>query len=262
MKHLLKKLLILCAIITATSFASSFVTPQPVSAANTPTDCRYVLGMVSWDCNTGFTECTTKSGKTTCKPANLDEDKIRQGIWTAISNVITDITVIAAYLVIGFVIYGGYRYILSGGDPAKVASGKKTLTQAFIGLAIVMCSNVIMNTIRIALGANFTKDCATTNACTAPDVMVQNTIQWAVGVAGVVAVIFLVYGGISYITSAGEPNKVQQAKKMITYALIGLIIVALVEVITAFVGSTIREAGGTASINETIIAKEIYEINT
>ena len=205
--------------------------------------CRYFLGMVSWDCNVEIS----------------DQDSLKTGVWTIAMNVLTDITVIAAYLVIGYVIYGGYLYVFSAGDPGKVATGKKALYHAFLGLAIVLLSNVILNTIRIARGADFSANCVTSNACLDGNTMVTNTIHWVTSVAGIVAAIFVVYGGISYVTSAGEPSKLQKAKQMITYALIGLAIIGLAEIITAFVGNMIRSANTTSSVNETIISKEVYE---
>ena len=38
------------------------------------------------------------------------------------------------------------------------------------------------------------------------------------------ALLFLIWGGISYITSQGDKNKVEAARKKIIYAIIGLII--------------------------------------
>ena len=80
------------------------------------------------------------------------------------------------------------------------------------------------------------------------------------GIAGIVSAVFLVYGAIQYITSAGDPGKLKKAKETILYSLIGLAIVALATVIIAFVSSTIRNAEQNALIdNKTTIAKEIYE---
>ena len=214
-------------------------------AGFTNDECSYLLGMVSWNCHVNIN----------------NEESLKSGIWTIVANVLTDLTVIAAYLVIGYVIYGGYQYMLSNGDPGKVANGKKTLVQAFIGLAIVILSNVILNTIRIALGANFADDC-TASECVDPNDMVTGAIQWVIGVAGVVAVVFVVIGGISYATSAGDSNKLQKAKQTILYAIIGLILVALAEVITAFVSNMIRTAEQEAFNNEITIAKEVHENKT
>ena len=59
-----------------------------------------------------------------------------------------------------------------------------------------------------------------------------NIFSWIVGV---VAVIFVIFGGFKYITSAGDSNKVSSAKSTIIYALVGLVIVALAQVIVVFV---------------------------
>ena len=101
-----------------------------------------------------------------------------------------------------------------------------------------------------------------TDECINPSDMVKNIIQWVIGIAGVVSAIFVVYGGIAYATSSGDPSKIQKAKSTIIYALIGLAVVALAEIITAFVSNMIRESNKTSQINQTIISKEVYEIKT
>lgn len=52
---------------------------------------------------------------------------------------------------------------------------------------------------------------------------------------GVVSIIMLIYGGFRYITSGGESGRVGNAKNTIIYAIIGLIIVAIAQVIVHFV---------------------------
>jgi hypothetical protein len=52
---------------------------------------------------------------------------------------------------------------------------------------------------------------------------------------GAIAVIMIIVGGFRYVTSAGSDSGVQAAKKTIMYALIGLVIVALAQVIVHFV---------------------------
>lgn len=44
---------------------------------------------------------------------------------------------------------------------------------------------------------------------------------------GLVAVIMVIYGGILYITAAGKEDQVGTAKKVILYAIIGIVIIAL-----------------------------------
>ncbi len=46
---------------------------------------------------------------------------------------------------VGFLIYGGVMYITAGGDEAKVEKATKAITQALIGLGIVLLSGLIVN---------------------------------------------------------------------------------------------------------------------
>lgn len=54
-------------------------------------------------------------------------------------------------------------------------------------------------------------------------------------IVGVVAVIMIIVGGFRYITSGGSSEKVTAAKNTILYGIIGLIIVALAQVIVRFI---------------------------
>lgn len=229
MKNTLSKFLLFLSLIFLSSFSFSFLTPNPASAV--PRGCPEFLGIPSWDCHTNF---DIDSG------SMPDSNQLQISIWTAVANVFTAITVIAAYLVIGFVIYGGYLYIFSNGDSGKVTIGRQTLTRAFIGLAIVMLAHVVLTSIRVALGFNISQNCAA-NQCIDPRAMIVNAINWVIRIAGAVSVIFVVCGGIAYITSTGDPQKAIKAKNTILYALIGLIIVALSMTITAFVSNIIQE---------------------
>lgn len=54
-------------------------------------------------------------------------------------------------------------------------------------------------------------------------------------VIGVVAVIMIMVGGLRYITSGGDPSKIASAKNTLIYAIVGLVVAALAEVIVHFV---------------------------
>lgn len=44
---------------------------------------------------------------------------------------------------------------------------------------------------------------------------------------GIVAVMMIIFGGVTYITAAGKQESVDNAKKIILYALVGIIIILL-----------------------------------
>lgn len=59
-----------------------------------------------------------------------------------------------------------------------------------------------------------------------------NIMLWIIGV---LSVVFLIWGGIRYVTSAGDSNKVTAAKNTIVYAIVGLIIAILSYAMVNFV---------------------------
>lgn len=67
---------------------------------------------------------------------------------------------------------------------------------------------------------------------------VINIIQWALGFLGLVAVIMILIGGFQWMTAGGNEEKVASAKKIISAAVIGLIIILLAWAIVIFVVNT------------------------
>lgn len=250
MSNFLKKIIVFLGIIALLSATFSIISPASTFAENDlkridGSSCEPLLGLTNWDC--GVSEMN-------------NETQLVNNIAVIATNILTDLTVIAAYLVLGYVIYGGYLYMFSSGDPGKAAAGKKTLQHAFIGLAITMSAYAIFGAIRIALVGNSVElsQCAEEGGCVTGDVMITNLIQWVLGMAGAVAAIFVVVGGWGYITASGDPNKLQKAKTTILYALIGLAIVALAEILTAFISNLIKDANGETSFVQTT---EVINLN-
>ena len=252
MKNFLKKFLVFLGIIATVSATVNFTNSTPTAAREygDGSDCVYFLGMTNWDCNA---------------PKIESENDLVESIATIASNILTDISVIASYLVLFYVIYGGFLYMTSAGDPGKAANGKKTLIHAFIGLAIVISAYTIFSAIRIALAGSSARlsDCAMPGAsCANQASLVSNLISWLGGIMGAVSAAFILIGAWGYITAAGDPGKLQKAKQTILYAIIGLVIFALAQIITAFVSNIIRDANSNSYVNNSVIAninKESYE---
>lgn len=64
---------------------------------------------------------------------------------------------------------------------------------------------------------------------------ITNILSAIIGVAGLVSVVYIIIGGVQYMTSSGDASKTEKAKKTVLYACIGLIICALAFVIVNFV---------------------------
>lgn len=48
-----------------------------------------------------------------------------------------------AVVAVGFIVYGGYLYIISAGDPGKIKKAKDVLLYAVIGIVVVIVAFVI-----------------------------------------------------------------------------------------------------------------------
>ena len=55
------------------------------------------------------------------------------------------------------------------------------------------------------------------------------------GIAAVNVVIMLIFSGIQWITSSGDPLKIAAAKKRITYSIVGLIVVVSAFFLVSFI---------------------------
>lgn len=55
----------------------------------------------------------------------------------------------------------------------------------------------------------------------------KQLLNYAFFFAGFVALAFIILGGIRYITSGGDPKQAGAAKQIITYAILGLVLVLL-----------------------------------
>ncbi len=55
--------------------------------------------------------------------------------------------------------------------------------------------------------------------------MFQRIVGLALGFAGIVLFILLIIGGFRFITSGGDPKSVEGARKILTSAILGLIII-------------------------------------
>ncbi len=60
---------------------------------------------------------------------------------------------------------------------------------------------------------------------------VINILSLAVGI---IAVIMIIVGGLKYVISSGDSSNINSAKNTILYALIGLVVVALAQVLVRF----------------------------
>jgi len=57
--------------------------------------------------------------------------------------------------------------------------------------------------------------------------LARTIINWFLGFLGFIAVAMIIYGGFLYVTSAGNEDSTGKAKKILIYAVVGIIIILL-----------------------------------
>lgn len=107
-------------------------------------------------------------------------------------------------------------------------AGIAALLSAFSLLIVVLNSDVAMAVDGAAQAESF----------------IQSVAKTLVGIAGAVAVVFIVIGGFFYITSSGHPEKLDKAKKTLLYSGIGLVIVLAAYAIVDLVAGLARSSFG------------------
>ena len=78
---------------------------------------------------------------------NIKVDKIGNVIGT----VVQVLLIIAIILCLFFLIYGGIRWITSGGDKGQIAQARATLTAAVVGLIISLLAFFILNIVLLVV---------------------------------------------------------------------------------------------------------------
>lgn len=234
-----KILAFLSTVMVMGGFMTVMVPSNVVAADDLPNSCGAptLLGFRPW-----YAELCEGNDRTSEIKQPSNEEETVAFIWTVVLNILFDLFLAVGYLALGFVIYGGFLYITAQGDPGRAAKGQKTLTAAIIGTILTMGATVIVNTAKLVLGINGSGWKQNESGFDAEQL--QGVFNWAYTVAGTVAVIFIIKGGIEYVISRGDSGKVQKATREIIYAVVGLIIVLLAAAITTFVISSTSGAMG------------------
>lgn len=118
----------------------SLAAPQTALAAKQPGDkcSERLLTFPTWFRGLTDKDCNIKA------PTG-DKNGLSNFIWKIALNIIEIVLQLIGYIAVAFVIFGGYRYMLSAGSPDGMVKARKTITNALIGLVISIFSIAIVN---------------------------------------------------------------------------------------------------------------------
>ncbi len=121
--------------------AASLTVLAPTAAAAGGCVTRPFLTFPAWYRGLTDSQCNILS------PSDPSVGGLSSFIWIIVLNVIEIILQVIAYAATLMIIYGGFRFLTAAGNPAGVEQGKKTITNAVIGLVISIASIAIVNLI-------------------------------------------------------------------------------------------------------------------
>jgi len=129
---------------TFISTASITMAPTTHAVASSAECSDRFLTFPAWYRGLTDSSCSLKS------PSDLpgnDDTKLQRYILRIVLNVIEIGLQLVAYISVGFIIYGGFKYLTTASDSNKIAGGRKTIQNALIGLVIAFASIAIVNLI-------------------------------------------------------------------------------------------------------------------
>lgn len=146
-----KMRLLIAAMAFAGLVGGSFMTiatPQTSFAAKCT---NRVIGFPTWyrglSKTKGTDDPSTGVDERSCeiKSPGTGQTALSNFIWRIALNVIEIALMLVGYLAVGFIIYGGFKYITGAGSPDKITAGRKIILNAVIGLVISIFSVAIVN---------------------------------------------------------------------------------------------------------------------
>ncbi len=150
-------------------------------------------------------------------------------------------------LAVVFIVIGGILYIFSAGNESRITLAKSAFTAALIGLAIGIAAPTFLLEIYKILGATNTP--AVVSGAPRIAQIISNVLEFLLGIAGTLALIAMVIGGIMYLAAGGDENRIDTGKKIFKSAIVGMIIIMASLVIVRAIGGFFVGSGNAAARN-------------
>ncbi|HSW66015.1 MAG TPA: pilin [Bacillota bacterium] len=138
---------------------------------------------------------------------------------------------LGALLAVGYIIYAGFQYITTQGEPEKAKHALGTIINALIGLGITIVAAASVRFVgeRIGGGTVGAKTKGGIDVSTLPNPSASNATlitlyNTVIGLFGATALIVLVIAGLRYVSSNGDPGTMAKTKNTIIYSAIGLVV--------------------------------------
>ena len=127
-------------------------------------------------------------------------------------------------LALVFLVIGAILYIVSGGNEERMGTGKKAITAAMIGLALGLAAPSFLREIGEVLGWGPYVDKTAVAGYRSLTEIALSVLNFLLSIVGILGIIMFIVGGLFYLTAAGDEDQIESGKKIVKYAIIGIIV--------------------------------------
>ncbi len=184
-------------------------------------------------------ECKSVGGIFTCVPKTSNSES-QNAVATAqditikdplrfetvnelVTNILKTLRSIIVVLSMVFLVLGGIFYITSAGNEERMKVAKGAITASMIGLAIGVAAPSFLKEIYGILGGSSSGiDTSNISGSISISQISMNILNFLLAIVGILTLIMLIVGGIMYLTSAGDDDRIKTAKKIVTWSIIGI----------------------------------------
>jgi len=164
-----------------------------------------------------------------------------------LNKLLTSLKGVVITVAIIFIVIGGLMYMMSGGNEKTITRAKACVAGAVIGLAIVLAAPIFLREVlTIFGGANSGVNTRGLEGSLSLKDVVTRILNLLLSVLGIIAIISLVIGGGMYLTSYGDEKRIETAKKIVTYAIMGIVIALASIIIVREVGNLLGQNVGSS----------------
>ena len=119
------------------------------------------------------------------------------------------------------------------------------LMKALMASSIASYALVYSASLALAAGTTLGKwgdKCAPSDVPTDIKQAIMNVTNWILGFIAIIATLVIIYGGVKYLTAGGNEDSVAEAKKTISFGIIGIVICGLAYAMVIVVSTVILSA--------------------
>ncbi|KKU80017.1 MAG: hypothetical protein UY05_C0016G0004 [Candidatus Peregrinibacteria bacterium GW2011_GWA2_47_7] len=146
----------------------------------------------------------------------------------SVETILTFLKYIIGSIAVLFMIRSGLKLVIGGEDEEEITKAKKNVAWSLIGLFFILLATPLVNNVFFKIDTGSYPGIEGVR----PQLDPQAGLGEIIGVTNFIvsfiapfAILSLVAGGIMYIVARGEEQQVERAKKIIVWALLGIIVI-------------------------------------